>query len=179
MSDDRTTRDEALAILEEGQSRLDALTAGLSDEELEAPATMGGGDWSARDLLGHVASWEEYALEAITARDAGEQPWIDATSLDVDGVNARDVPRKRQMPLADLRQAVADTHALLVAAITSMTDEQWSAAPSYRTDRPKTVGNEVGDITASGEGPFRHAFAHLPDLEGYVTTLRGEGELPG
>ena len=39
------TRDEALAMLEDGQQKVDALVAQLSDEEQERPATIGGGDW--------------------------------------------------------------------------------------------------------------------------------------
>ena len=52
------SRDEAVAELEDGQRRIDQLLQGLSEEDLIRPATIGGGDWSAKDLIGHVATWE-------------------------------------------------------------------------------------------------------------------------
>ena len=55
-------RAEALATLEAGQDELDALFGQLTDTELSQPGTVGRSDWAAKDLLGHIAFWEELAL---------------------------------------------------------------------------------------------------------------------
>ena len=60
-------RQEALATLAEGDAALGALFAQLSSDQLIEPATIGGGDWSAKDLLGHIAFWEELAAQTLAA----------------------------------------------------------------------------------------------------------------
>src|SRR5262249_57451316 len=71
------TREEAIATLEEGQAALDTLLARLSPEQLVRPATIGGGDWSAKDLLGHIAFWEELASQALNDWCAGRTPAVE------------------------------------------------------------------------------------------------------
>ena len=67
------TREEAIAILEDGQRQIDALVARLTEEQLSTPNTIGGGEWSAKDLLSHVARWNEIAVEALMAWRAGRE----------------------------------------------------------------------------------------------------------
>jgi hypothetical protein len=56
------THAQAAATLEEGNAALAALFGHLSPAEMTRPATIGGGEWSAKDLLAHVAFWEELLL---------------------------------------------------------------------------------------------------------------------
>ena len=51
------TQAAALATLDEGQQTLLTLLGQLDDEALTRAGTIGG-DWSAKDLLGHLAFWE-------------------------------------------------------------------------------------------------------------------------
>jgi hypothetical protein len=166
------TRDEALATLHEGQRRLDELLAGLSDDDLTRRATIGGGDWSAKDLIGHLATWEELAVEAIQAWRSEREPWADAVPGGVDEINARTVADKAGLSLNEVRAGAANSHAHLVRTIREMSDQEWAARPSFPTKQEEALGNRVGGITGGPDGPFRHAFAHIPDLEAYVATLR-------
>src|SRR5436190_22784184 len=87
------TRAEAITTLEEGRAELLTLLARLSDEAMTRPATIGGGDWSAKDLLGHIAFWEELASEFAADWQAGRLPAIRAILADgqtgIDAANAR------------------------------------------------------------------------------------------
>src|SRR5207245_7846791 len=56
---------QAAAALEEGNAALQELCARLSADEMVRPATIGGGQWSAKDLLAHVAFWEELAAQTL------------------------------------------------------------------------------------------------------------------
>src|SRR5919202_3203667 len=47
-----TSRDDAIARLERGQMALLSLFGNLTSEQMTRPKTIGGGDWSAKDLLG-------------------------------------------------------------------------------------------------------------------------------
>jgi len=90
------TREEALATLEDGQAQVEVLVAQLSDEEAARPATMGGGDWSAKDLMGHIARWNEIAIEALGSWRKGERPEIEDVWGDgVDRLNAQNYERSK------------------------------------------------------------------------------------
>ena len=169
---DALTRADAIATLEEGQSKLDALFARLSDEAMERPKTIGGGDLSAKDLLGHVAFWEEIGGDLLEAQRAGRQPRVAAIfgggDGSVDRANAEDQARNAAMSLADVRQRAATAHRALVDGIRSLADDEWSALPTYESPRQRPLGELLGGITGAKDRPFGHAWAHLDDLEAYV-----------
>jgi len=180
VSPETPSRQEAIAALDAGRAAVDALTARLSDDEIERRATLGGGDWSVKDLLGHLASWEEYAVEAVEAHRAGRMAWVEATPLDVDDLNAEAVEAKAGPSLPDIRREAETTHAHLIDLIEDMPDAEWSA-PTMSQDssgNPRTLGALLGVITGSAAGPFRHVDAHLADLEGVVEAAGGRAGAP-
>ena len=167
------TQAEAVATLMKGHAKLDALLHRLSDEEMERPATIGGGDWSARDLLAHVAYWEELALEAAAQWLAGEVPAIETVFREkrVDQVNAANQERSSAQSPAEVRERALAAHAALVTLVRDMPEAEWLARPAYKAERRERLGTMLGAITGAPKLPFGHVFAHLPDLEEYVTTL--------
>ena len=172
-----TTRDQAIAELEGGQQALDRLLGKLAYEQMERPRSIGGGEWSAKDLLGHVAGWEEIALAAIDDWRDGRPPWIEeffARMPDgVDELNAENDRHGAAQSLDQTRQRADDAHRRLVAQITAMPDEEWAARAWYPAARRKTLGNLLGSILGGRQRPFGHVFDHLPDLEAYVALAGG------
>ena len=55
------SREEALAIIRSDRRTLLTLIDRLPARALSR-AGLGGGDWSPKDLIGHLESWEEHAL---------------------------------------------------------------------------------------------------------------------
>ncbi len=170
-----TTREEAIAELDKGHKALDALLAKLNYEAMEEPGTIGGGDWSAKDLLGHVAGWEEIALSAIDDWREGNPPWIEeffGMSDGVDQLNADNDLHGTTLSLDETRLRAGDAHRRLLAEITAMSDEEWAARAWYRTERRKNLGSLLGSILGGAKRPFGHVFDHLPDLEAFVASPR-------
>ncbi len=60
-------RRQAIDELERDHQAIHRLLDGLPDDQWSLPATVGDGDWSVKDLIGHLASWEEIALERVAA----------------------------------------------------------------------------------------------------------------
>jgi hypothetical protein len=167
---DTPSRTDALALLEKGWIRLHQFLGRLPNEDMVRRGTIGGGEWSAKDLLGHIATWEDRALQVIRAWRGGEPlPPPEET----DAFNARTVAEKEKLPLAQVRSDSARTHQELVESIAGLSDEEWTAAvsrrPSDETDLE--VGALVGRVTAAQDRLFGHAFDHLPDLEAFVSSL--------
>src|SRR5947207_15571026 len=109
-------RDEASAILRDGQERLDDLLGGMSEGDLLRPATIGGGDWSAKDLIGHMALWEEIALVTIEAWLGGRRPRVEEAFApgNIDALNAWNQGRKLAWPAERVRADSGETHRRLL-----------------------------------------------------------------
>ena len=169
------SRDQAVAELEDGQRRIDQLLQGLSEEDLIRPATIGGGDWSAKDLIGHVATWEEAAVDAVADIRRGEVPKIEGYFREgeagVHRFNAETVSAKAELPLSEVRDRAAGAHETLIGQIRAMTDDEWTARVPYESERRRTLAGLLGSITGAPKRPFGHAFAHIPDLEAFVSSL--------
>jgi hypothetical protein len=174
---------EALARLREGQERMDALLARRKGKELTRPATIGSGDWSAKDLIGHIATWEELALGAIRDFGSRRTPWPErkggvfaapATGK-ISAFNARTVGQKRALSLREVKAAARKTHDALLSSIESLSDEDWKAKAFYPTpnNRRRTLAALLGAILAANTGAFRHNLDHLPDLEAFVRSSSG------
>ncbi len=167
------TREEALATLEDGQAQVEVLVAQLSDEEAARPATMGGGDWSAKDLMGHIARWNEIAIEALGSWREGERPGIEDVWGDgVDKLNAENYERSKADSPEQARSRLRRSHDVLVGAIRDMDNAEWHSKAPYQTERRSWLGMMLGSITGAPKRAYGHAFAHLPDLEKYASKLR-------
>jgi SOS response regulatory protein OraA/RecX len=169
------SRSRALRTLEEEHESVRELAERLRNEDFERPATIGGGDWSAKDLLGHLASWEEHALEALKAWRNGESSPIQR-ALRVHGLNAvndESVAADRDRSSATVRRRFDDIHRRLVAEIRSMPEATWDATPTTRSRR--SLGHVLGGIVGGPGGPFTHASSHLLNLRAYVESVTDAG----
>src|SRR5881397_1194373 len=138
------TRHEAIETLESGHRKLEELLAALSEEELTRGSTIGGGDWSAKDLIGHMASWEEAAIDAVADLRRGEKPRIEAyfaeDSAGVDRFNAERMAEIVGLSLAEVRGRADGAHRTLIGQIQVMTDDEWQSPVSYEAERRRRVG---------------------------------------
>src|SRR5258708_23094258 len=167
-----STREEGLTTVEDGQTKLDTQLAQLSDEQLVKPAAMGGGDWSAKDAMCHVAHWNELAMEALAAWRKGEKPAIEDQWDDVDKINAANYERSKDSSPDDAWARMRDAHEAITSAIREMDNAEWNAEAPYQTERRAWLGRVLGTTTGAPQLAYGHAFAHLPDLEAYVLELR-------
>jgi hypothetical protein len=161
----------AIETLTKGQDEFDQLALDVPDDEAEKPATIGGGDWSLKDLIGHIAHWEELAIETISRAD--ETGRIIRIALeDVDRENSQDVERKGSWPTAKVRQEAHATHRELLRRMEEMPDEDWARPRPTDQGTNRSLGDILGGVLGAPERPFGHVWAHLQDLEAYVSSLR-------
>jgi hypothetical protein len=168
------SRDDAVRLLEEQHAELSALFAELDEDAFVRRGTIGGGDWSAKDLAAHVGIWEAFAVEAMDAFGRGERPAFEDRFTDPGGgdrVNDEGVRRFLDTPASDVLARFEDLHRRVIAAIGSTSDEAWTADYPFDPD-DETLGDRIGSLLGSDDGGFRHDSAHLPDLRAYVDAAR-------
>ena len=96
------------------QELQDAIT-GLPDEAMVKPGAVG--EWSVRDVIAHIATWEEEALKALPIIVEGGKLPRYASQGGIDAFNARQQAAKRQLSLERLRLEMDATHQRLLALL--------------------------------------------------------------
>jgi hypothetical protein len=172
------TAEQAASILEEGAAALDALLGRLDEAAGGARGTIGGGAWSARDLVGHIETWEQVALDTVEDVLAGRPPRIRQVVTDMaslDRFNAAEVERKAARGWAEALASFHKTHDRLLRTIRGLGPDEWGRRPAGREEgeAARTLGEEVGSSLGAPGKPFRHVWAHLDDLAAFVAVAEG------
>lgn len=166
-----TTQEEAIRILEDGYGRISALLDRLPADRLTEQG-IGGDNWTAQDLIGHIAFWENAALEALDAWADGRAAPIDRLLVrGIDTVNRDGLRTIRQRILDEVKAQAARSHAHLILALQEMGPNLWDSPPTAR--HIHSIGESLGRILVGPDGPFTHANAHLPELEEFVQRVAG------
>jgi hypothetical protein len=169
-----SSRDEAVRLLEQQHSDVASLLAELDEAAFTQRGTIGGGEWSAKDLAAHLGSWEEIAVTTMAEFRRGERPSIEEEFTRegaTDRLNEQEVRRFLDARAPDVMARFEDLHRQIVDAIEGMTDEEWAGAYAFDPE-DRTLGERVGSLLGSEAGGFTHASAHLDDLRAYVDSIR-------
>jgi hypothetical protein len=168
-----STRDEALATLERGNREIARQLARLEPAH-HLVTGIGGGDWSPKDLVAHLALWHEIALRTIDEARSGSTPWIVGVFASAGpGPNDEELARRAPWPPERARAAYREAWAGTVSALGELTEDEWSApVPGWEEGRAG-LGGLLGVVLGTEGLPFGHAFAHLDELTVFVDELVG------
>jgi hypothetical protein len=117
VGDRRGQVERLLQQLDAAWTELGDAYAGLADDQLVEPGVVE--DWSVKDILAHVTTWEEEALEHLPLIIAGGTPPRYAQQGGIDAFNARATAAARRRSLAEVLRQREETHARLVDFIRS------------------------------------------------------------
>lgn len=123
-------RQQLLDRLENAWAALQDAYTGLSDARMMAPGVAG--DWTVKDVLAHVTTWEEEALKYLPLIIEGGRPPRYASYGGLDAFNARMAEAKRGMSLAEVLVRMESTHSQLVAYLETVPDEQFASETRFR-----------------------------------------------
>ena len=105
--------------------------AGLSDAQLVKPGVTG--DWSVRDILAHVSTWEEEALTHLPLiLEGGTPPRYSVTFGGIDAFNARMTQQKASLSLAAVRRQLDETHRRLIDFVQTAPEDPLSRESRFR-----------------------------------------------
>ncbi|MGH7364898.1 MAG: DinB family protein [Candidatus Rokuibacteriota bacterium] len=105
--------------------------AGLSDTELMEPGVTG--DWSVRDILAHVTTWEEEALNYLPLILEGDTPpRYRATYGGIDAFNALMTEAKKRLPLPEVLRQMDEIHRRLLDLVQGAPEDQFTRETRFR-----------------------------------------------
>jgi hypothetical protein len=124
-------KQQFLKRLDQAWGAFEAAGAGVSDAQLVAPGVAG--DWSVKDLLAHVTTWEEEALKYLPLILAGGRPPRYATQYGgLDAFNAQVSEQKRRLSLAEVQAQRAATHQRLLDYLATVPAESFASETRFR-----------------------------------------------
>ena len=124
-------RSQLLRRLEAAWGAFTASYDGLSDAQLMKSGVTG--DWSVRDILAHVTTWEEEALMHLPLiLEGGTPPRYSVRYGGIDAFNARMTEQKAGLSLAAVRRQLDETHRRLIDLVRRTPEDPLSRAPRFR-----------------------------------------------
>jgi hypothetical protein len=125
------TKQQLLARLDREWRSLKESYAGLSDAALALPGVMG--DWSVKEILAHITTWEEEALKYLPwIVQGGTPPRYKEQYGGLDAFNAQMTEKKRALSLAEVFAQMDETHRRLLAYIDTAPEEQFVQETRFR-----------------------------------------------
>jgi hypothetical protein len=105
--------------------------AGLPEAEMTLPGVTG--NWSVKDILAHVTTWEEEAIKYLPVIAAGKRPPRYLTMYGgIDAFNARMTGEKAKLSLDEVVGQFEAVHARLVALVQDAPADQVAGDTRWR-----------------------------------------------
>src|ERR1700736_292529 len=123
-------KQQLLKQLEKAWSAIKESYAGLSDSQLTEPGVMG--NWSVKDILAHVTTWEEEALKYLPLILTGGRPPRYIQSGGIDAFNAQMAEQKRDLALPEVLRQLEETHRRLLDYLHSVPEEHFTRETPFR-----------------------------------------------
>ncbi len=124
-------RQQFLGKIDTTWSALQESYAGLSETQMTQPGVTG--DWSVKDILAHVTTWEEEALHHLPGILKGiRPPRYSVLYGGIDAFNALKTDENRRRSLSEVLARLDETHARLVAYVASSPEDQFTTETRFR-----------------------------------------------
>jgi len=153
------TRDELLTRMNAGRERLWSAIDGLDAEALALPGVNG--EWAAKDVLAHMAFWEEHASQRLRLIAEGRAEQIHYYgSGEIDDINAQVFAERRPWTVAEAEQALRLARRRLLEDLAALTDEQLGSSPAG-----------IPVLAWLAADTFEHDQEHLPQITAWRERL--------
>jgi len=149
------SKEETLARLAESRQALHQAIEGLNEEEMTQVQVEG--VWTIKDVLGHIASWEETCLEPL-------QRYADGGPFEVEVIedylkwNDEQAVHKRDMPLDVILEELATIRQRMVDAASRLSASQWEQRVPFSWGGEGTIA-EVLDVF------YQHELEHVRSIQ--------------
>ena len=90
------------------------------------------GEWSVKDILGHVTTWEEEALKYLPLILSGGRPPRYIQFGGIDAFNAQMTEQKRDTALSDVLGQLDETHRRLIDYLHGVPEEHFTGETRFR-----------------------------------------------
>ena len=124
-------KQQLLKKLDNAWAALQESYAGLSDAQMTQPGVTD--DWSVKDILAHVTTWEEEAIKHLPhILEGGRPPRYSVRYGGIDAFNAQMTEQKRGLLLSEVLKQLGETHHRLIDYIQNAPEEHFIKETRFR-----------------------------------------------
>jgi len=151
-------KSQLLESIQKEREAFEVSFADLTPEQMTMPGVMG--EWSVKDILGHIALWESHLVTLLYSIERGVAPRLHRSS-EVDKINAQSFAEQRERPLD---RVLADFHAVHVQLLKRLdtTHERDLTDPK----RFRWMEGEPLEKLMTSD-TFKHYAEHRPAIEAW------------
>jgi len=122
---------QLLRKLEDSWNAFEQSYAGLSPDQMLIPGVTG--DWSIKDILAHVNTWEAESLKHLPEILEGRRPARYSVLYGgIDAFNALMSEQKRSLSLSEVQELLASTHHQLIEYLQALPTELFTVESRFR-----------------------------------------------
>ncbi|MFQ5832358.1 MAG: DinB family protein [Candidatus Thorarchaeota archaeon] len=162
---------ELVENLQAERARIEAMLAELTEEQMEIPGVQH--DWSVKDIIAHITTWERRGTGWIKSMVDGEDPqvsfkdhaWEEMVAAH-DQLNLDIYHQNRDRPLQDILSEFNQSFPLLMDQVRSLTDEDLDKQYSFRWAKDHVSGRQIVAWR------FYHYRLHAKHIEAWLDSLR-------
>jgi len=151
------TKRELLDANQKGRAELEAALDGLTPGQMTLPGASG--EWSVKDILGHIAMWESRLVTTLYAIERDATPKMFHTPAEVDQANAESYAEQRDRPLERALSDFHAVHAQLLKRLERVKESDLTDPQRFRW----MEGEPLEKLVASDT--FVHYAEHRPAIE--------------
>ena len=157
-----TTKTELLRRVVEGRAALEALLEPIPAEQMLVSGVEA--DWSLKDILAHIAAWEDKMTAVFAAVQSSDAtPDWPTTDAAVDQLNADFYAANRDKPLDQVQQEFAAAYPQAYAAVRAMPEADLFDSERYPWREGRPLWYLVGGNT------FWHYEEHIPNIKAWLS----------
>jgi hypothetical protein len=134
-----------------------AVRTALDDVDLEKPVYEDTG-WRVRDILGHIATWDQVVAKSLRAYLAGSEYLVPNSSEYEDDFNESEVLEQQKMSTQQILDEFETAYEEFKKAIQEIPEEQFPGDLLY------PWGDERGDIATMVDYMIEHAIEHRDEI---------------
>jgi hypothetical protein len=151
-----STRQVLLHRITQERSVLFHTIAFMPDEQLVGAPVLG--EWTAKDVLGHVAAWEAEMTRGIEQFLRGERPAL-LDIADCDAWNAEQAGVRRERTLDDVKREMVDTRRRLLDLVAQLPNDAFHR-PGPAPDRRPFVPLMLNGVADHDRQHWANLMAH-------------------
>ncbi len=151
------TKPELLQAIQKGRTDFEATLARLTPEQMTAPGAMG--EWSVKDILGHIGVWESRLVTILYAIEQGATPQTFRTQAEVDQANAESFAEQRDRPLDRVLADFHGVHKQLLKRLEAVEERDLNDPKRFKWMEDEPLEKLVAGDT------FVHYAEHRPAIE--------------
>ena len=156
MTESNDVRAETLEWIDEEWQRFLDVAKGFSEEHLQLPNVVG--HWTAKDLIGHVATWDQELVKVVDRYLTNGEKTDYGGEADVDRLNEAEAEKKRGLSLSQVWDELHQSHRRLLDLLRGLPEEALT--------RGTYITGAITDDTAE------HYREHREDLERWQAARR-------